>query len=235
MHSKKHLGFCGLSNTIARRFEQITDDRQENKVEHRLHDCLMSAFAMMVFQDPSILSFQQLLQDSIQRNNLQTIFNIGTIPKDTQFRDIIGPLPIESLNEIFQDFLSHLQRSKYIAISCLMKSIWSQSTARSILHRKKSIVRAAWKKSRVKNLASIIKSMGQPVAVHFGSWHSIRLPMSLSVFSAHNSALNSSCGKSGLHRELLNRLRPSWPIDNFHIHRDTYNLISTDFIASPTL
>lgn len=114
MHSKKHLGFCGLRNTIARRFEQITDDRQENKVEHRLHDCLMSAFAMMFFQDPSILSFQQRLQDSIQRNNLQTIFNIGSIPKDTQLRDIIDPLPIEPLNAIFQDFLSHLQRGKYL-------------------------------------------------------------------------------------------------------------------------
>jgi len=114
VHSKKHLGFCGLRNTIARRFEHIPDDRQEHKVEHRLYDCLMSAFAMMFFQDPSILSFQQRLQDSIQRNNLQTIFNISSIPKDTQLRDIIDPLPIEPLNTIFQDFLAHLQKGKYL-------------------------------------------------------------------------------------------------------------------------
>ena len=69
---------------------------------------------MMFFQDPSILAFQQRLQDNIQRNNLKTIFNITSIPKDTQLRDSIDPLPTEPLNKIFDDFLMHLQRGKYL-------------------------------------------------------------------------------------------------------------------------
>ena len=115
MHIKKHLGFSGLRKTIAQRFEHITDQRQSAKVDHMLHDCLMSAFAMMFFQDTSILSFQQRLQDTIERNNLQTIFNIKTIPKDTQLRDVIDPLPTEALNKIFDDFLLHLQRGKHLS------------------------------------------------------------------------------------------------------------------------
>jgi hypothetical protein len=38
---------------------------------------LMSGFAMMFFQDPSLLTFQQRLQDGINKNNLTTMFAIN--------------------------------------------------------------------------------------------------------------------------------------------------------------
>ena len=114
VHVKKHLGFNGLTDTMTRRFEKIKDERFSDKVEHSVRDCLMSAFAMMFFQDPSLLAFQKRLQDSIEQNNLQTLFKISSIAKDTQLRDIIDPLPIEPLNKIFDDFLSHLQRGKQL-------------------------------------------------------------------------------------------------------------------------
>lgn len=46
------------------------DRRQSGKIDYSLHDCLLSGFTMMFFQDPSILTFQQRLQDKIQKNNL---------------------------------------------------------------------------------------------------------------------------------------------------------------------
>lgn len=115
MHTKKHLGFSGLRETIARRFEQIDDTRQQSKVDFSLHDCLMSAFAMMFFQDPSLLSFQRRMKSSTHRSNLQTIFQVQSIPKDTQMRDLIDFLPTEPINQIFDDFLFHLQRGKQLA------------------------------------------------------------------------------------------------------------------------
>lgn len=114
MHIKKHLGFSGLKTTITKRIGKIDDTRQSSKVNHCLHDCLMSALAMMFFQDPSILAFQQRLRDSIHKNNLKTIFSVNTIPKDTQLRDVLDLLPTDQLNRIFDDFLFHLQRAKQL-------------------------------------------------------------------------------------------------------------------------
>lgn len=114
-HTKKHLGFAGLLKTIASRIKLIEDNRQQAKVDYGMHDCLMSAFAMMYLQDPSILAFQRRIQDRIQRNNLNTIFRVHNIPKDSQLRNILDGLPSEALSPIFADFLRDLQRGKHLA------------------------------------------------------------------------------------------------------------------------
>ena len=114
-HIKKHLGFAGLLKTMASRIQLIEDTRQRAKVDYRLHDCVMSAFAMMYLQDPSILAFQRRIQDRIQRNNLNTIFGVNNIPKDSQFRNVLDTLSIEVLSPIFADFLCALQRGKHLA------------------------------------------------------------------------------------------------------------------------
>jgi hypothetical protein len=66
VHIKKHLGFSALRKSICEVFGQIDDRRQSGKVDFRLHDCLMSALAMMFFQDPSLLSFQRRMQERMQ-------------------------------------------------------------------------------------------------------------------------------------------------------------------------
>ena len=115
MHHKKHLSFTALRTSLSEHFTQIDDRRQSAKVGYRLHDCLMSGFAMMFFQDPSILAFQQRLQEGIQRNNLTTMFNVSDIPKDTQMRSVLDAIATWQLDGIFADFLQRLQRGKHLA------------------------------------------------------------------------------------------------------------------------
>ncbi len=114
MHIKEHLGFAALRKIISERLCEIEDCRQQGKVDYTLHDCAMSAFAMMFFQDTSLLEFQRRMQESINRNNLKTMFNIESIPKDTQLRDILDQCPTDKLDKIYADFFYHLQRSKYL-------------------------------------------------------------------------------------------------------------------------
>ena len=115
MHVKKHLGFSGLRKTIFKRLLQIEDFRK-GEVDYTLYDCFMSAFAMMFFQDPSLLQFQKRIQTSINRNNLKTVFNVSAIPKDTQLRDVLDESPTFELEKIFSDFLAHLQRGKHLEL-----------------------------------------------------------------------------------------------------------------------
>lgn len=115
MHKKKHLSFTALRKALSEHFGQMDDCRQGGKVVYRLHDCLMSGFAMMFFQDPSLLAFQRRMQDSIQVNNLSKVFAVSHIPSDTQIRDVLDPLPSEALEGVFVELLHRLQRGKHLS------------------------------------------------------------------------------------------------------------------------
>lgn len=114
MPEKKHLSFSALHKTLAQYFGKMPDNRQQSKVNHSVHDSLMSAFACMYFQDPSLLAFQQRLQDSTQSNNLKTIFGVDTIPKETQMREIVDSINSDKLAPIFKNYFSKLQRAKLL-------------------------------------------------------------------------------------------------------------------------
>ena len=115
VHHKKHLSFTALRKALSEHFSKIDDRRQSGKVDYSLHDCLMSAFAMMFFQDPALLAFQKRMQDSIQKNNLNKVFAVTDIPSDTHIRDVLDSLLPSVLEGIFSDFLHRLQRGKHLA------------------------------------------------------------------------------------------------------------------------
>lgn len=69
---------------------------------------------MMFLQDPSLLEFQQALQDATNNNNLKTIFSVYSIPKDSQMRTILDIHPYDPLLDVFSDFFRDLQRGKYL-------------------------------------------------------------------------------------------------------------------------
>ena len=114
MHTKKHLSFSELRKLISSRVNKFEGTRQESKVDYCLHDCCQSAFAMMVFQDPSINAFQQRLQDIKQLNNLKTMFNVSAIPQSTQLRSAIDNIPSTEIEFAFKDFFLPLQRGKQL-------------------------------------------------------------------------------------------------------------------------
>ncbi len=97
MNTGTKLGFSNLRKTVSARVSKIAEMRQVGKIKHCMHDACLSALAMMYFQDASMLEFQRRLQEQIQKNNLQTLFQVETIPKDTQLRDTIDAIPYLSV------------------------------------------------------------------------------------------------------------------------------------------
>lgn len=114
MHIKKHLSFSSLKQAVAERVSALADNRQRGKVEYPLHDCCLSALAMMFFQDlsGSMLAFQRRLQNSNSRNNLKTLFDVQFIPKESQMKDVLDSIPYGSCYPIFSEFLSRFQLAK---------------------------------------------------------------------------------------------------------------------------
>lgn len=98
---------------LSKRFLQAEDTRQGD-VKYRSHDFFMTGFAMMYFQDPSLLSFQRRLQKAYNQNNLKTMFDIESIPKDSQLREVLDKASTEELESLFPDFLHQLQRGNHL-------------------------------------------------------------------------------------------------------------------------
>lgn len=95
-------------------FNTIADPRQAGKCSYSYHDVLMSAFACMYFQDPSLVQFQKRLEEQHGLSNLQTLFGVKQVPGDTQLRDILDTIPGSDLSPIFKDFFERLRRHKHL-------------------------------------------------------------------------------------------------------------------------
>ncbi len=114
MLMQKALSFPALRTILSERFSSLADARQEGKVVHSVHDVFMSAFAMMFFQDPSLLQFQKRLEDEIHTSNLRTLFQVSSVPGDTAMRELIDSYDSEGLAPLFDDFFRPLQRMKHL-------------------------------------------------------------------------------------------------------------------------
>lgn len=114
MHIKKHLSFSSLRKMLSGRLRNIGDSRQAGKVSHSIHDVFMSGFAMMYFQDSSLLQFQKSLEDDMHNNNLKTLFQVQSIPKDSQMKAVIDGVGSAELEPIFEDWFRVLQRGKHL-------------------------------------------------------------------------------------------------------------------------
>jgi len=114
MNIKKHLSFTALRRKVSEVFSAVSDNRQEKKVKIRIHDAMLSGLACMHFQDPSLLQFQQRMQEAQHANNLKTLFGVGDIPKESPMREIIDDVDSAYFKPIFKDFYLKLQRGKHL-------------------------------------------------------------------------------------------------------------------------
>ena len=49
----------------------------------------MSGFACMYFQEPSMLGFQERLEQAYQQNNLRTLFGVQDLPKTNALKEVL--------------------------------------------------------------------------------------------------------------------------------------------------
>ena len=114
MKSKKHLSFRSLRKSMTKQINKFVDKRQESKRSYSLHDAIMSGFACMYFQDPSLLQFQIKLRETKNKDNLTTLFGVRKIPESTQLKQIIDSTDSESFRDIFKKYFYRLQRGKHL-------------------------------------------------------------------------------------------------------------------------
>ncbi len=108
----KPLHFIALRSDLQNAITNILDPRRQASITYQLHDCYLSAYAMFYLQDPALLEFQRRFQNTLQRNNLSSVFGVQAIPKDSQLRDLIDTRSYEPLKAVFPHWLERIRRAK---------------------------------------------------------------------------------------------------------------------------
>ena len=114
MTAKKHLNFDALRQEFSDLLYQTDDPRQKTKVGYKLHDIVMSGFACMFLQCPSLLEFQRRISGWFGRNNLQTQFRITDTPENTAMRDCLDKVDSQLFSPLFKNYLTRLQRGNQL-------------------------------------------------------------------------------------------------------------------------
>jgi len=88
----------------------------------RLHDVLMSGFAMMALKDPSLLAFER--RRIVEEHNLRSIFHIKDIPCDTQMRTRLDGVDPDWLRPAYRALFRKAQRGKALEKMVFMEGCY---------------------------------------------------------------------------------------------------------------
>lgn len=111
MRPLKSLTLEAIVDLLATTFGAVDDARAAEQLSYSLPDTLMSGFAVMFFQHPSLLQFQRAMEKKRQRCNLQTIFGVPEVPSDTQMREILDGVKPEALRGVLRELWERVRRA----------------------------------------------------------------------------------------------------------------------------
>ncbi len=110
MRPLKSLTLEAIVELLATTCDALEEPRAADQLTYRLHDTVMSGFALMFFQPPSLLQFQRALQQKRRRCNLQTLFGVHEVPSDTQMREILDRIEPEPLRALLPQLCAKVRR-----------------------------------------------------------------------------------------------------------------------------
>lgn len=114
---KKQLSARGMLQKVRSAFQKIPEpprDTRGLKSKIPLADCLMSGLALFGLKFPSLLQFDQGLNDDAIRHNLKTLYGVRQAPHDTYLRERLDQVDPQLLRSSFTDLFSLIQRGKVI-------------------------------------------------------------------------------------------------------------------------
>lgn len=114
MKAKKHLSFTALRKFVSNKVASWPDSRRQQSAAYSIHDAVMSGFACMYFQEPSMLQFQQHLEQTHHQNNLRTLFGVEQIPSANALKEVVDEQDSKQFHPIFKGIAQRLQRGKQL-------------------------------------------------------------------------------------------------------------------------
>ena len=96
-------------------FLGLPDTRgKSNNRRYEMSDAALSAFAIFFTQSPSFLDSQVRMQKQQGKNNATALFGVHQIPSDNQIRNLLDPVPPETLFPLMATISDELYRDGYL-------------------------------------------------------------------------------------------------------------------------
>ena len=114
MKPLKYLSFDALIKYISGKFNAIKDRRNKELVKYEKGDVLMAGLAMMFFQHPSLLSYQEKMKKKRGQSNLEKLFLTTSVPSDTQMREILDGVEIKELSKVLKEIFELMRRAAIV-------------------------------------------------------------------------------------------------------------------------
>ena len=96
-------------------FNLINDPRKPGMCDFSFNDVIMSAFACMYFQDPSLAEFQQRAAQDGQDKTLKALFGINNVPQNSRLRVLLDSVSSEEVfTPIFTEIFNRLRRHHHL-------------------------------------------------------------------------------------------------------------------------
>jgi DDE_Tnp_1-associated len=111
MRPLQSLTLEAIVELLATTFDELEDPRVAAQLTYPLHDTLLSGFALLFFQHPSLLQFQRAMKQKRRRCNLETIFGVRDVPSDTQMREILDGVDPEVLRALLPQLWQKVRRA----------------------------------------------------------------------------------------------------------------------------
>lgn len=114
---KKFLSANGMLREVRATFDSIPEPSRESrglKQAISQADCLMSALAVFGLKFPSLLQFDNGLDDPVVKHNIRTLYRVKNAPSDTYMRERLDRLDPQLLRSAFTKIFSLIQRGKVI-------------------------------------------------------------------------------------------------------------------------
>ena len=147
---RQHLSAPGLIGTLRQSFSAVPDTRRQGSVDHSMADALGAAFAMFHLKFPSMLGFDEAAHaDPRLIHNLRTLYRLGSVPSDTQMREILDRVPPEALRPAFEAIHAELQRGKVLEdfVSLEGRYLLAIDGTGTLLFDEGRTARTAWSRS----------------------------------------------------------------------------------------
>jgi len=109
------LSAATLIERIRGVFSTLPDTRgHSNNLTYLIQDAALSAFSVFFSQSPSFLDSQVRMQKQLGRNNASSLFGVHQIPSDNQIRNLLDPVPPETLFPLMATIGDELYSQGYL-------------------------------------------------------------------------------------------------------------------------
>ena len=104
-----------LIERIRTTFQEFPDGRRGgNHQRYPMEEAALSAFSVFFTQSPSFLDYQCRMQRQLGKNHAQSLFGVHQIPSDNQIRNLLDPVPPDTLFPVFAEISEGLYHSGYL-------------------------------------------------------------------------------------------------------------------------